>query len=225
MARVFLIDDYPLLPGSSYPPLASELGLTVVGAAPSGPALLAQLHATSAQVVLLRLDLAEAEGLATIRELRDEVPHLRVLASASTGSEYTIGQAFEAGAHGYILQDAVKDEWLVAIAAVAAGRLFLCSALGLAMLQKVLAKRASASLPTMLVVSQLTRRENEVLRLLAQGLTTAEMSEKLFTSKRTIETHRQNILEKTQTKNTASLIRQAMLLGLLNDDSSSAAGD
>jgi DNA-binding NarL/FixJ family response regulator len=63
---------------------------------------------------------------------------------------------------------------------------------------------------------QLTRRETEILRLLAEGLTTSEMAEKLFTSKRTIETHRQNILEKTQTKNTAALIKLAMTQGLLD---------
>ncbi len=218
MPRIFLVDDRPLLLASRYELLAHEPSLTIVGTAHPGPALLGQLLAASAEVVVLTLSGAGADGLASIRELRAGAPHLKVLIAATIGHERYVSQAFEAGAHGYLLQDGVKEEWLVAIKAVAAGRLFLCSALGLAMLHKVVAKQNSCALPANLVVNQLTRRESEVLHLLAQGLTTSEMAEKLLTSKRTIETHRQNIMEKTQTSNTASLIRQAILLGLLGGE-------
>ena len=92
----------------------------------------------------------------------------------------------------------------------------MCSS-DLAMLRKVMTKESvvSEELDTK-KSSYLTRRETEILHLLAEGFTTSEMAEKLFTSKRTIETHRQNIMEKTQTKNTAALIKLAMLQGLLN---------
>ena len=102
----------------------------------------------------------------------------------------------------------------MAIQTVIAGRRFLCSDLGLNMLRKVLAKDDESDDTTK--AARLSRRESEVLQLLSEGLTTNEIAEKLFTSKRTIETHRQNILEKTQTKNTAALIRLAVTQGLLD---------
>jgi DNA-binding NarL/FixJ family response regulator len=157
------------------------------------------------------------DGLATTQRLVAEFPELKILVLSMLSHERYVEQLFDAGAHGYVLKNADKEEIMVAIRSVMAGRQFLCSELGLAMLRKATSKELSASAYfDARKPSQLTRRETEILQLLAEGLTTNEMAEKLFTSKRTIETHRQNILEKTQTKNTAALIKQAMLQGLLD---------
>ena len=217
MTRIFLVDDHPLEREGLKALLAGQPDLLVVGEASHGQTLLDQLTATFADVVVLAMNEPMPESLATTRLLVASLPQLRVLVLANVGPERYVSQLFEAGAHGYVLKNAFGEELVVAVRAVAAGRQFLCSDVGVALLQNMLAKKVSSELAPAEtpVLIQLTRRETEILRLLADGLTTNEMADKLFTSKRTVETHRQNILEKTQTKNTAALIRLAMAQGLL----------
>ncbi|HET9504024.1 MAG TPA: response regulator transcription factor [Hymenobacter sp.] len=220
MARIFLAGDDgdPLGRDSVGGRLALEPGLLLVGAARTGPALLDQLLATQAEVVVLALAGPLPEGLAAVQGLRAALPEMKILVLAASTSERDISQLFAAGVHGYVLQDGLGEELVVAIRTVAAGRQFLCSGLGLLLLHKLLAKATGTSLSDAAAPGppQLTRREAEILRLLSEGLTTGEIADQLFTSKRTVETHRQNILEKTQTKNTAALIRLAMTQGLLD---------
>jgi DNA-binding NarL/FixJ family response regulator len=214
MSRIFLVDDHTIVRDGLRALLASEPDIEVVGEAGNGQELLDRLPTTPADVVLLDANMPVLDGLATTLRLRAEFPQVRVLILSMLAHERYIGQLFDAGASGYVLKSAEKSEILVAIQTVIAGRQFLCSDLGLNMLRKVLAKDDEPEETTK--ASRLSRRESEVLQLLAEGLTTNEIAEKLFTSKRTIETHRQNILEKTQTKNTAALIRMAVTQGLLD---------
>jgi DNA-binding NarL/FixJ family response regulator len=214
MSRIFLVDDHTIVRDGLRALLANEPDITIVGEAGNGQELLDRLPTTPADVVLLDANMPVLDGLATTLRLRAEYPQVRVLILSMLAHERYIGQLFDAGASGYVLKSAEKDEILVAIQMVISGRQFLCSDLGLSMLRKVLAKDDEPDESTK--ANRLSRRESEVLQLLAEGLTTNEIAEKLFTSKRTIETHRQNILEKTQTKNTAALIRMAVTQGLLD---------
>jgi len=216
MNRVFIVDDHAIVRDGLRALLTSEPGLTVVGEAGHGQELLDRLPDTPADVVLLDMNMPVLDGLATTARLHAEYPEVKILVLSMLNHERYIGQLFEAGAHGYVLKSAEKGEIVVAIQMVASGKRFLCSELGLAMLRKVLDREVGSELAEIKKPGQLTRRETEILRLLSEGLTTSEMAEKLFTSKRTIETHRQNILEKTHTKNTAALIRLAMTQGLLD---------
>lgn len=212
MIRVFLVDDHTVLRDGLRALLASEPVLTVVGEAENGQKLLELLPSIPADVVLLDMNMPVLGGLATVLRLREEFPAVRVLMLSMIDNEFSIGQALDAGAAGYILKNADKAEIVVAIQTVAAGKQFLCSELGLAMLQKVLTG-TSASAPK--APDELSPRELQVLRLVGEGLTTAQIADKLFTSPRTVETHRQNIMEKTGAKNTAALVRYAMERGWL----------
>jgi DNA-binding NarL/FixJ family response regulator len=214
MSRIFLVDDHTIVRDGLRALLANEPDITIVGEAGNGQELLDRLPTTPADVILLDANMPVLDGLATTQRLRAEYPHVRVLILSMLAHERYIGQLFDAGASGYVLKSAEKSEILVAIQMVIAGRQFLCSDLGLNMLRKVLAKEDEPEETAK--ASRLSRRESEVLQLLSEGMTTNEIAEKLFTSKRTIETHRQNILEKTQTKNTAALIRLAVTQGLLD---------
>ena len=214
MSRIFLVDDHTIVRDGLRALLANEPDITIVGEAGNGQELLDRLPTTPADVILLDANMPVLDGLATTLRLRAEYPQVRVLILSMLAHERYIGQLFDAGASGYVLKSAEKTEILVAIQMVIAGRQFLCSDLGLNMLRKVLAKDDEPEEAAK--ASRLSRRESEVLQLLSEGLTTNEIAEKLFTSKRTIETHRQNILEKTQTKNTAALIRLAVTQGLLD---------
>ncbi len=214
MSRIFLVDDHTIVRDGIRAMLATEPDMEVVGEAGNGQELLDRLPGTPTDVVLLDTNMPVLDGLATTLRLRAEYPEVRILILSMLAHERYIGQLFDAGAAGYVLKSAEKAEILVAIQTVSAGRQFLCSELGLSMLRKILTKEEDTVEATK--AHKLSRRETEILQLLAGGLTTNEIAEKLFTSRRTVETHRQNILEKTQTKNTAALIHLAVTQGLLD---------
>ncbi|TDN40053.1 response regulator transcription factor [Hymenobacter sp. UV11] len=214
MSRIFLVDDHTIVRDGIRAMLAAEPTIEIVGEASNGQELLDSLPTTPTDVVLLDANMPVLDGLATTLRLRAEYPEVRILVLSMLAHERYIGQLFDAGASGYVLKSAEKAEILVAIQTVIAGRQFLCSELGLSILRKILVKEEGEEEVTK--AHKLSRRETEVLQLLAGGLTTNEIAEKLFTSKRTVETHRQNILEKTQTKNTAALIHLAVTQGLLD---------
>ena len=215
MIRLFLVDDHPLIREGLRLLLAREPSLVIVGEASHGQELLDRLPATPADVVVLDVNMPVLDGQATTLRLRTEFPEAKVLVLSMLGHERYVSQLFGAGALGYALKNADVRELIVAIRAVAAGRQYLCSELSLALLHKSLDhNNAPAAAPPQNPYN-FSRREAEVLRLLSEGLTTGEIAEKLCTSKRTIETHRQHMLEKSRAKNAAALIRLAMMQGVL----------
>jgi DNA-binding NarL/FixJ family response regulator len=220
MTRVFLVDDHTVLRQGLRNLLQPEPSVAVVGEASNGQELLDLLSTTPTDVVLLDLHMPVLDGLATTRRLREEFPEVRVLILSMEAHELSIDQVMKAGAHGYMLKNTDKGEILVAIQAVAAGKPYLCSELGLSMLHKLLSRPVDRPEPddSEITSKLLTQREREVLQLVANGLTNGEIADKLFTSKRTIETHRQNLIAKTGAKNTAALVLYAAARGWLLDE-------
>ncbi|MBJ6142383.1 response regulator transcription factor [Hymenobacter sp. BT559] len=212
MIRLFLVDDHAVLRYGLRALFQQEASMQVVGEADNGIQLLAQLPTTPCDVVLLDLHMPELDGLATTQRLRVEFPDVKTLVLSMVDNERAIGQVLAAGASGYILKNASHDEMLVGVRAVAAGRRFLCSELGLSVLDKFL---VGVPEPPAKPMSGLSAREQEILQLVADGLTTAQIAEKFFSSPRTVETHRQSIMEKTGAKNTAALVKAAVSQGWL----------
>ena len=135
-----------------------------------------------------------------------------MLARGELTNENCVARALDLGAHGYLLKKVSPVELAHGLATVAAERPFLCFAIGLALLGRLHAGNSVADGRTALGLS---KRELEALDLVADGLINAEIALKIFTSKRTAETHRQNIIAKTQTQNTAALIKLAARQGWL----------
>jgi DNA-binding NarL/FixJ family response regulator len=216
MIRVFLVDDHHLVRSGLRLLLAAQPDLDIVGEASNGLELLVQLPTTPTDVVLLDLNMLGMDGPETARQLQAQYPAVRVLALSMLDKESDIYQMLDAGASGYLLKSTSMEEIVTGIRTVAAGGQFLCTAAGLAALHKLRAGSNESATTLDQPVSDISKRETEVLRLIAEGLTTGEIADKLFVSKRTIETHRQNLLDKTQAKNTAALIRLAMTEGLIS---------
>lgn len=215
MIRIFLVDDHPIVRDGIRSLLEREPGLEVVGTAGNGQELLDQLPDIPADLVLIDINMPVLDGYATTLRLRDEYPDMQVLALSMLAEELYIGRMLEAGASGYLLKSTGKEEIIHAIRMVMEGKPFLCSEVGLTMLHKVLDWNAGGVPAVNPKTQLLSKREMEVLQLIAEGLTNAEIADQLFTSKRTVETHRQNILEKTQAKNTAALVKIALADGLI----------
>ena len=215
MIRVFIVDDHVLIRDGLRTLLTADSLFEVVGEASNGQELLDQLPAVATDVVLLDLNMPVLDGLATTHRLRAEYPHLRILLLSMMTHEHTIGEALAAGAHGYVLKNAGKYEVVAALQGVAAGKRFLCSEIGLGLLEKLLIQPPSRPRTEATLSNPLTHREREILQLVATGLTNQQIADQLFTSRRTVETHRQHLLEKTGVKNTPALVKYAMEQGLL----------
>ena len=215
MIRIFIVDDHSLIRDGLRTLLAADPLFEVVGEAGNGQELLDQLPVVAADVVLLDLNMPVLDGLATTHRLRAEYPHLRILLLSMMTHERTIGEALAAGAHGYVLKSADKYEVVAALQGVASGKRFLCSEIGLGLLEKLLVQEARNPAPDAGPGVALTHREREILQLVASGLTNQEIADQLFTSRRTVESHRQSLLEKTGVKNTPALVKYAMERGLI----------
>jgi DNA-binding NarL/FixJ family response regulator len=215
MIRVIIVDDHSLIRDGLRTLLTADPLFEVVGEAGNGQELLDQLPAVAADVVLLDLNMPVLDGLATTLRLRAEYPDLRILLLSMMTHERTIGEALAAGAHGYVLKNADKYEIVAALQGVAAGKRFLCSEIGLALLEKLLLQESRNPASSAGPGVPLTHREREILQLVATGLTNQEIADQLFTSRRTVESHRQSLLEKTGVRNTPALVKYAMEHGLL----------
>jgi DNA-binding NarL/FixJ family response regulator len=216
MIRLLLTDGHTPTREALRIGMEAATAVAVVGEASNGDELLSLLETTPADVVLLNLHLPGPDAFALLPAICGQYPQVRVLAQGELTNEHYVARAFELGAHGYLLKSTPINELLHGVATVAAGRAFLCSAIGLALLGRFKVG-APADSETARAALGLSKREMEVLGLVAEGFTNAEIAIKLFTSKRTVETHRQNIMDKTQTRNTASLIKLAARQGLLPD--------
>jgi DNA-binding NarL/FixJ family response regulator len=195
--------------------LGAVVSVEVVSEAGTSNALLEAAASVSPTVVLLDLSMPGPDVFAVLSALREQYPQLRILARGEITNEHYVARALNLGAHGYVLKSSLLSELLHGLATVAAGRPFLCSAIGLALLGRLYHEKPVLDGDAARLALGLSKREMEVLSLVAEGLTNAEIAVRLFTSKRTIETHRQNIMEKTQTRNTAALIKLAARQGLL----------
>ncbi|WP_276497018.1 response regulator transcription factor [Pontibacter litorisediminis] len=212
--RIILTDDHRIVREGLACLLHSEAAIEVVGEAANGKELLELLRHTPADVVLLDVQMPIMDGYETLELLKEHHPEVRVVILTMQDNAIALHRLMECGATSYLLKDASRVELCSAIKLAAKGTAFISSGMSIKMLQKVLRPTADGAVENT-TVKELSKREVEVLTLISDGYTNAEIAEKLFTSKRTIETHRQNILEKTHTKNTAHLIKYAMQRNLI----------
>ncbi|MCS6991804.1 MAG: response regulator transcription factor [Chitinophagales bacterium] len=184
--------------------------LKLVGTASNGAELMALLAKEQADVVILDLNLPDESGIQLTRKIVRKYPKAKVLGLTMVEDGKQIAAMMKAGASGYVLKSSSSAELLDAIYRVYKGERYLSSEASLRLLeskQNEKKEKAVADVP-------LTRREQEVLRLIAKEMTCAEIARALNNSPMTIITHRKNILRKLGVKNTAGLIRYAYKFGL-----------
>lgn len=211
MIYIFIVAEHPALRAGIHALLALEPDLLIVGETQNGLDVATQLLSNPPDIVVL-------ESLELTLRLHQQHPALRLLVLSESEDLAAVAELRAAGALGCLLKSASLLELVHAVRMVASGRPFLCSCLGLAALREQPAPvsqvpAALAAPPAW--VSHLSEREQQVLELLAHGLTTEQIAQKLFTSPRTVETHRRSIIDKAGVINTASLIRHAMQQGWL----------
>ncbi len=220
MINVLIADDHKIVRDGLKSILMQHPGeLAVAAEAASGTEVLTLLENVAADLVLMDIDMPGVNGIEATRQIRERFPAVKVVILTMTDSEQSVRESIAAGAQGYLLKSGGHKELLHAIHSVAEGEEYFSVELTKMLLQRMQsagsAQAARGAMPEGVAV-QLSPRELEVLRLIAKGHTNHQIGEMLFTSRRTVETHRQNLLEKTGTNNTATLILYAAEHNLLH---------
>ena len=207
--RVTLADDHTLVRAGVRKILEAQANLVVVAEASDGEAALAALRATPTDVLVLDLSMPGRDGFEVMREARTVVPALKILVLTMHADAEYVERAVQGGADGYLLKDSAAQDLVAAIEAVMAGRAFYSPAVQKALSEMV---RGDARRP----FGTLTEREREVLKLVAEGLSTKEIASRLDISGRTVETHRANLMRKLDVHSIARLTQLAIREGLLH---------
>ena len=205
MIRILLVDDHPVVRLGLRGMLDAEPDLTVVGEASSGAAALAAALAEKPDVVLMDLRMPDGDGVWATERILAQVPGTRVLVLTTYESDRDILRAIEAGAGGYLLKDAAPAVLAEAVRAAARGEPVLAPIVASTLVRQV--RRPSSP--------ALSAREVEVLRLVARGLTNAEIGKSLFISEATVKTHLLRVFNKLDVTDRTAAVTTAMDHGLL----------
>ena len=181
--------------------------LEVVGEAEDGAALLSLLEEVDPQMVILDVNMPGMRGIEAAREIRARHPRIQILFLSMHRRREFVSMAFAAGAKGYLLKDDSSRELIAAIAEIRKGRPYLSRRLGMESPNEMTdIRRGEGGVDD----GPLTRREREVLKLIAEGHTDREIGEKLVISLRTVQRHHSNIREKLNLRRTADIIHYAI---------------
>jgi DNA-binding NarL/FixJ family response regulator len=213
--KVIITDDHKIIRVGLRGLLDREEDIAVVGEAESAEDTLTLLAGQPADVVLMDIDLGETNGIQATRSIKQLYPDLHVLGLTMHEEADFIIKMLEAGASGYLLKNAGREELLTAIHTVAKGDSYFSQKVSSTLLQAITHQKGAAADIKKQLQTPLSEREIEVLRLIAQEFSNGEIAEKLFISIRTVDTHRRNLLEKLQVKNTVGLVKYALDKGII----------
>jgi len=204
--KVLLAEDHTIVRNGIVALLEKEHDIEIIAEAKNGEEVLALLKSgIETDVILTDINMPDMNGMELIDALSNSYPKIKVLVLTMLEHEKYVVKSLEAGAWGYLLKNVNIDEIIFAIKQITSGYKYICTGISLKMLAQVNERYIAGSQRNKLN-GDISKREIEILTLIAQGFTNGEIAEKLFTSKRTIEGNRQSLLEKTGTKNTAALI-------------------
>lgn len=215
---VVIADDHKIVREGIKAMLLGESWIEVVGEACDGGEVLELLERKHIDLVLLDIDMPCMDGICCAKNIHQYWPDTRVLIVSMHQGEKFVVESFRAGVAGYISKDTSKAELLNAINALAEGNSYFSQEISKKLysyLNRPEDHRASGSWQD---EPALTAREVEVLALIAKEYTNQEIADRLFISPHTVVTHRRNLLQKFNAKNTAGLVNQASRYGMLHHD-------
>ncbi|MFI6450548.1 response regulator [Streptosporangium amethystogenes] len=203
--RIIVVDDHPVVRDGLREIFSTDEDFEVVGEAADGPEALALTRRTNPDLVLMDLRMPKMSGTELIRRLREQTPGINVLVLTTFDNDADVLPAIEQGATGYLLKDTPRVELLRAAQAAARGETVLSPTVAGLLTRKVRAPEQQT----------LSRRELEVLGLIARGATNREVAAKLFITEATVKTHLLHIFAKLGVKDRAAAVAAAYEAGLL----------
>lgn len=216
--RVMVVDDHPMWREAVARDL-DEAGMQVVATAGDGAEALRRLPAARPDVVVLDLQMPQIGGVEVTRRIVTEHPGIRVLVLSASGEQADVLEAVKAGATGYLVKSASREMLLAAVERTCRGEgVFTPGLAGLVLGEFRRMATAAPAVSDDGMTPRLTERETEILRLVAKGLSSRQVAERLVISHRTVQNHVQNVLNKLQLHNRVELTRYVIEQGLDGPD-------
>ncbi len=206
--KIILVDDHSLVRDGIKSILQTEENIEIVGEASNFDELQVFLQNKKCDMVVLDISLPDISGIKICSILREEHPEINVLILSMYINEEFIFNALQAGAKGYLPKNTNKRELLNAVRAINNGEEYFSNEISEIILKSYVNKVQNKK--DVSDSSELSKREKEVLVLFAEGLSNTEISDKLYISVRTVESHKNHIMQKLQLKNTVDLIKYAI---------------
>ncbi len=198
--RVLLVDDHALFRKGVADLLGSEPEFELVGEAGNGIRAVEMARELMPDVILMDISMPGIDGLEATRRIKAEIPYVRIVILTVSESDHSLFDAIKSGAQGYLLKNVQPQELLNTLSAVVRGEASISGAMAARLLQD-LARETRPASPPPAPVARLTQREQEVLRLVAQGKSNKEIASALNIAENTVKNHLKNILEKLHLEN------------------------
>lgn len=216
--ELIIVDDHPLFREGLKTIVSRDKKHTVVAEAGNGKEGIWLGKKHKPHIMLVDISMPGKNGIQLIRELKETLPDTQfVIISMHSEADYIV-EAFRAGATGYMIKESAASNLTKCLDTVAKGELFLDSALSQEVVFKLLQGQGGKSEGEQDPYSTLTAREQEVMRMLAEGLSPKEVGAKLYISPKTVENHRTNLMKKLNLQSSVELVRYAARLGLIDLD-------
>ena len=212
--RLMLADDHRMLREGLRRSM-TEQGFSVVGEAADGAQAVELAHRLQPDVVLMDVTMPELDGVGATREIRASLPNVRVVMLTMHADEDVLASAIRAGASGYLVKDCSTREIAEAVRMAASGETIISPNLAASMLDEVRKLDAPAQTEEQRVV---TRREEEVLQLIANGCSTPEVAEQLYISQKTVKNHLASIYQKLDARDRTQAVLRAVRMGIIHLD-------
>jgi DNA-binding NarL/FixJ family response regulator len=209
---VFIADDHTVVRDGLRLLIETQSDMKVVSEASNGREAARQVLRTSPDVVIMDLAMPELNGVEATRQIRENCPATKVIILSMHSSSEHIFQALKAGAHGYLLKESAGMEVISAIRVVHSGKRYLSEKIGDRMIDEYILNREIVETGSPL--SKLSTREREILQLVVEGKSSADIGRTLFISPKTVETYRSRLMQKLGISDLAGLIRFAMQHGI-----------
>jgi DNA-binding NarL/FixJ family response regulator len=216
--NIIIIDDHPLFREGLKTIISRDDRFKVVGEAGSGHEGFEMVKRLKPDLVVIDISLPDQSGIQLARDLRERLSEIKILIVSMHSKIDYIAEAFQAGATGYVVKESASERLLQGLKSVAKGDYYLDSSVSHAVVENLMKSPLKAAKITDADYATLTPREQEVMRLLAEGLSSKAVAEKLFISPKTVENHRANIMNKLGLHSTIELVRYAAKLGLIDVD-------
>lgn len=210
--RVLLVDDHTMFREALSLMLNQEPEVNVVGELGSATELNATVKRLCPDVVVMDISMPSVNGMVATRQLRAQFPTVQVVALSAFNYKKFVMEMMEAGAIGYVVKSAAGEQLLRAIRSAAQGHTFLCPEAATTLVHAH--QRGHSGSTGARDNQRLARRETEVLRLLADGLSSPQIADKLHIATSTVDVHRRNVMKKLELHTVAELTKYAIRVGL-----------